>query len=320
MSQLKNLVIVQVAERRTRRNKGRNVSGIVLLDKPPGVTSNGALQQVKHLFRAQKAGHTGSLDPIATGLLPICLGEATKISQFLLNANKTYLATLKLGVKTNSGDTEGEIIQTRPVEISSQDQIESVLSHYMGDIQQIPPMHSAIKKNGVPLYKLAHKGIEIEREPRSVTIFELQLVSFEGEELQIRVHCSKGTYIRTLADDIGEDLGCGAHINQLRREHVGPFHDGMHTMDELANLAEQGFDALDHVLLPVDQGLNQWPEINLTGDAGFYIQQGQPVFVPKVSERGFVRLYLNEQFLGVGEILDDGRVAPKRLMKNTKIG
>ena len=313
--------MVQVAERRTRRNKGRNISGIVLLDKPAGMTSNKALQQVKYLFRAQKAGHTGSLDPIATGLLPICLGEATKISQFLLNADKTYLATLKLGVKTNSGDTEGEIIQTRPVEIEGPEQIESVLHRYIGDIEQIPPMHSAIKKNGIPLYKLAHKGIEIEREPRPVTIFKLQLVSLQDDELQIRVHCSKGTYIRTLADDIGEDLGCGAHINQLRREHVGPFHGEMHTMDDLANLAEQGFAALDEVLLPIDQGLSQWPEINLTGDAGFYIQQGQPVFVPKVSERGYVRLYLNEhQFLGVGEILDDGRVAPKRLMKNTKIG
>ena len=292
-----------------------------MLDKPAGVTSNKALQQVKHLFRAQKAGHTGSLDPVATGLLPICLGEATKISQFLLNADKTYMAGLKLGMKTNTGDTEGEIIQTRPVEINSRDQIQTVLQKYIGDIEQIPPMHSAIKKNGIPLYKLAHKGIEIEREPRPVTIFDLQLVSFQGDELQIRVHCSKGTYIRTLADDIGEDLGCGAHINQLRREQVGPFQGDMHTMDELEALAEQGLDALDGVLLSIDQGLTQWPEVNLTGDAGFYIQQGQPVFVPKVSERGFVRLYLNEhEFLGVGEILDDGRVAPKRLMKNTKIG
>ena len=292
-----------------------------MLDKPAGITSNKALQQVKHLFRAQKAGHTGSLDPIATGLLPICLGEATKISQFLLNADKTYVAGLKLGVKTNTGDTEGKIIQTRPVEIKNHDQIQAVLHKYIGDIEQIPPMHSAIKKNGIPLYKLAHKGIEIEREPRSVTIFDLQLVSFQDDELQIRVHCSKGTYIRTLAEDIGEDLGCGAHINQLHREKVGPFDGGMRTMDELEALAEQGFDALDRVLLSIDQGLTQWPEINLTGDAGFYIQQGQPVFVPKVSERGFVRLYLNQhEFLGVGEILDDGRIAPKRLMKNTKIG
>lgn len=310
-----------VGERRSRRNKGRNVSGIVLLDKPFGVTSNHALQQVKHLFRAQKAGHTGSLDPIATGLLPVCLGEATKISQFLLNADKTYLATLKLGIKTNSGDTEGEPIQTRPVAITSSEQVESILRKYIGDIEQIPPMHSAIKKDGVPLYKLAHKGIVIEREPRSVTIFDLQLVSLQEDELQIRVHCSKGTYIRTLAEDIGDDLGCGAHICRLRREQVGPFAGAMRTMGELEDLAEQGFDALDMVLLTIDQGLMQWPRVNLTGDAGFYVQQGQPVFVPKVSEKGLVRLYLNEsEFLGVGEILDDGRVAPKRLMKNTKIG
>jgi tRNA pseudouridine55 synthase len=310
-----------VGERRSRRNKGRNVTGIVLLDKPFGVTSNHALQQVKHLFRAQKAGHTGSLDPVATGLLPICLGEATKISQFLLNADKTYLATLKLGVKTNSGDSEGVPIQTRPVDIKSREQVESILRKYVGEIEQIPPMHSAIKKNGVPLYKLAHKGLVIDREPRLVTIFDLQLISFQDDELHIRVHCSKGTYIRTLADDVGDDLGCGAHISQLRREQVGPFSANMHTMDELEGLAEQGFGTLDKVLLDIDQGLMQWPPVNLTGDAGFYIQQGQPVFVPKVSERGFVRLYLNEQeFLGVGEILDDGRVAPKRLMKNTKIG
>jgi tRNA pseudouridine55 synthase len=310
-----------VGERRSRRNKGRNVTGIVLLDKPFGVTSNQALQQVKYLFRAQKAGHTGSLDPIATGLLPICLGEATKISQFLLNADKSYMATLKLGVKTNSGDAEGEPIQIRPVEIKSREQVESILREYTGDIEQIPPMHSAIKKNGVPLYKLAHKGLVVDREPRSVTIFDLQLTSLQADELQIRVHCSKGTYIRTLADDIGEDLGCGAHISQLRREHVGPFSGNMHTMDELENLAEQGFGALDAVLLSIDQGLMQWPRVDLSGDAGFYIQQGQPVFVPKVSEQGLVRLYLNEhEFLGVGEILDDGRVAPKRLMKNTKIG
>jgi tRNA pseudouridine55 synthase len=310
-----------VGERRSRRNKGRNISGIVLLDKPFGVTSNQALQQVKYLFRAQKAGHTGSLDPIATGLLPVCLGEATKISQFLLNADKTYLATLKLGIKTNSGDAEGEPIQTRPVAITSSEQVESILRKYTGDIEQIPPMHSAIKKDGVPLYKLAHKGIVIDREPRTVTIFDLQLLSLQDDELQIRVHCSKGTYIRTLADDIGDDLGCGAHISHLRREQVGPFTGGMHTMVELENLAEQGLGVLDKVLLTIDQGLMQWPRVNLTGDTGFYIQQGQPVFVPKVSERGLVRLYQNEgEFLGVGEILDDGRVAPKRLMKNTKIG
>ena len=278
-----------MAERRTKRKKGRNLTGIILLDKPAGITSNKALQQVKTLFNAQKAGHTGSLDPIATGLLPICLGEATKISQFLLSADKTYLAGIKLGIKTSSGDADGETIQTRPVNVKNLAQIEGVLQKYKGDIDQIPPMHSAIKKNGVPLYKLAHQGIVVEREPRTVTIFDLQLVSFEGDHLQIRVHCSKGTYIRTLADDIGEDLGCGAHINLLRREHVGPFRgESMYTMEQLESLAEQGFDALDKVLLPIDQGLMQWPEVNLTGDMAFYVQQGQPVFVPKVNETGLV--------------------------------
>jgi tRNA pseudouridine55 synthase len=311
-----------VAERRFKRKKGRNVSGIVLLDKPVGITSNKALQQVKTLFNAQKAGHTGSLDPVATGLLPICLGEATKISQFLLTADKTYLADLKLGIKTNSGDSEGKIIHTRPVNVQNLEQIKQVLERYKGNIEQIPPMHSALKKNGVPLYKLAHQGIEVDREPRTVTIFDLQLVSFTDDVLQIRVHCSKGTYIRTLADDIGEDLGCGAHISQLRREQVGPFAcDSMYTIAQLEELAAQGHGALDEVLLPIDQGLTQWPRVNLTADMAFYLQQGQPVFVPKVKEQGLLRLYLNdEEFLGVGQILDDGRVAPKRLMKNIKIG
>jgi len=311
-----------VAERRTKHKKGRNVTGIVLLDKPIGITSNKALQQVKTIFNARKAGHTGSLDPIATGLLPVCLGDATKISQFLLSADKTYLAGLKLGVKTNSGDADGEVIQSRPVNIKDRQQIEQVLQRYKGDIQQIPPMHSAIKKNGVPLYKLAHQGIEVERDPRTVTVFDLQLVSFENDELKIRVHCSKGTYVRTLADDIGEDLGCGAHISQLRREQVGPFFgDTMYTIAQLEDMGGQGYDILDQILLPIDKGLMQWPEINLTGDSAFYIQQGQPVFVPKVKEQGFVRLYLNDkEFLGVGQVLDDGRVAPKRLMKNIKIG
>lgn len=311
-----------MAERRTKRKKGRNLSGIVLLDKPVGITSNKALQRVKTLFNAQKAGHTGSLDPIATGLLPICLGDATKISQFLLSADKTYLAGLKLGIKTSSGDADGDVIQSRPVDIKNREQIEQALQRYKGTIEQIPPMHSAIKKNGVPLYKLAHQGIEIEREPRTVTVYDLQLVSFDEAELQIRVHCSKGTYIRTLADDIGEDLGCGAHICHLRREQVGPFTNGpMYAIEELEEMATQGYEVLDQVLLPIDKGLMQWPGINLTGDAAFYIQQGQPVFVPKVTERGFVRLYLQDkEFLGVGQILEDGRVAPKRLMKNIKIG
>lgn len=311
-----------MGKRREKHRKGRNLTGIVLLDKPQGVTSNGALQHIKHLFNAQKAGHTGSLDPIATGLLPICFGEATKISQFLLNADKTYLASLKLGVRTNSGDSEGEVIATRSLENISSEKIQQVLPAYLGDIDQIPPMHSAIKQNGVPLYKLAHQGIEVERLPRPVTIYDLQFIGLQGDVLDIRVHCSKGTYIRTLADDIGEDLGCGAHICQLRREQVGPFTvDDMHPMEELENWAEQGNEVLDSAIMPIDRGLMQWPEVQLSGDAVFYLRQGQPVFVPKVKETGFVRLYAGEEnFLGIGEILDDGRVAPKRLMKNIKMG
>ena len=223
-----------------RRKRGRNISGVLLLDKPAGITSNAALQVVKRLFDANKAGHTGSLDPLATGMLPICLGEATKISGFLLSADKCYRAVCKLGVTTNSGDADGEVLQQRPVENINEARVREVLMNFMGDGKQIPPMHSAIKRQGVPLYKLAHQGIEVEREARDITIHSLDLVRLEGDELEIDVCCSKGTYIRTLAEDIGEELGCGAHISALRRTGVGALDNiEMHTLDSLTALAEQ---------------------------------------------------------------------------------
>lgn len=303
-----------------RRNRGREVNGVLLLDKPTGITSNAALQKVKRLFNANKAGHTGSLDPLASGMLPICLGEATKISGYLLSADKEYQASLKLGVTTDSADADGNVVQTRPVEAFTEARIREVLESFLGKISQTPPMHSAIKQNGQPLYKLAHQGIEVPREPREITIHSLELLRFEGDELDIAVRSSKGTYIRTLAEDIGEALGCGAHITKLRRTSVGAL-DGqqMYSLESLEAIVEQsGAGALDKLLMPMESMLPDWPEVRLSEDASFYLCQGQPVFVPQLKDRGWVRLYASdERFLGLGTVLDDGRVAPKRLMKSS---
>lgn len=301
---------------RRQKNRGRPVNGILLLDKPVGITSNSALQKVKRLFDARKAGHTGNLDPLASGLLPICLGEATKLSAFLLDADKVYEGTCKLGVRTASADAEGEVIETRPVGNIEEARVREVLESFLGDIEQIPPMHSAIKIDGQPLYKLAHQGIEIERKPRRVTIHDLMLERCEGDELDIRVHCSKGTYIRTLAEDIGEALGCGAHLSRLRRTAVGPFHEQpMVTLEQLEVLVSEGVSALDAKLLPMEEALAKWPSLQLTETTTYYIRQGQPVVVPQAPTSGWVRLFAEgDGFIGVGHILDDGRVAPKRLV------
>jgi tRNA pseudouridine55 synthase len=287
------------------------------LDKPVGITSNAALQEVKRLLFAAKAGHTGNLDPLASGMLPICLGEATKLSAYLLDADKVYTGTCKLGVRTSSADAEGEIIETREVPALSEEQVLEVLARFSGVIEQIPPMHSAIKQNGQPLYKLARQGIEVERKPRQVTIHELKLLRLEGDEIEIYVHCSKGTYIRTLVEDIGEALGCGAHLSQLRRTRVGPFHEeGMVSLDALREEAEEaGPEGLDHHLLPLDHALGDYPEVTLTESSLFYVRQGQAVQVPQAPTNGWVRLFDNAgKFVGVGAVLDDGRVAPKRLI------
>jgi len=298
------------------RHKGRPVNGILLLDKPIGITSNDALQEVKHLYRARKAGHTGSLDPLASGLLPICLGEATKASGFLLDADKHYRMTCRLGVRTTTGDAEGEVVATRPVGALDRVALEAVLEKFRGPIQQVPPMYSAVKHQGERLYKLARQGMEVAREARTVVIRELTLLAMNAPELELDVRCTKGTYVRTLAEDIGDMLGCGAHVTRLRRLGVGPYDDaGMLGLTELKKLLAQGFEALDGVLLPVESALAQWPGVRLSSDAAFYLRQGQPVLVPHAPTSGWVRLYQGEhQFLGMGQILDDGRVAPKRLM------
>ncbi len=301
-----------------RRVRGRDVNGILLLDKPSGITSNDALQQVKRLFYAKKAGHTGSLDPLACGVLPICMGEATKVSAFLLDADKRYQVRCQLGVRTATADAEGEVVETRPVGTWSAERFEAVLDEFRGSIEQIPPMYSALKHQGQRLYKLARQGIEVEREPRPVSIYELTLTGQGDDWIDIEVHCSKGTYVRTLAEDIGEKLGCGAHVSALRRSMVGPYGAGqLVTLDQLQDLKENDIAAMDDLLLPIESALSQWPDVDLSTDAAFYLQQGQPVLVPHAPTSGWVRLYEgNRSFLGMGEILDDGRVAPRRLMKS----
>jgi tRNA pseudouridine55 synthase len=300
-----------------RRDKGRNVNGILLLDKPVGMSSNEALQIVKRLFQARKAGHTGSLDPLASGLLPICFGEATKASGFLLDADKHYRVRCKLGEQTSTGDAEGEVIERRPVPALDAAALEAVFVRFRGEIEQIPPMYSAVKHQGQRLYKLARQGVEVEREPRRIVIHELTLLGIDLPYFDIDVRCTKGTYIRTLAEDIGTALGCGAHVADLRRLGVGPYDQtGMVGLDILkAQFEGENFAALDAHLSPIESALTQWPDVRLSPDAAFYLRQGQPVVVPHAPTSGWVRLYAGDrQFLGMGEILDDGRVAPKRLM------
>lgn len=299
-----------------RRKSGRNIRGILLLDKPLGITSNKALQDVKYIFKAQKAGHTGSLDPLADGLLPICFGAATKVSAFLLDADKRYLVRVRLGVTTTTADAEGEVLETRTVDGISEIDIRQVLAGFEGVIEQIPPMYSALKHKGERLYKLARDGIEVEREPRQVTIHQITMLSHSGDEFELDVHCSKGTYIRTLAEDIGTKLGCGAHVTALRRTGVGPYGaDNLVTMEQIHRLAEDGFSALDGLLLPIESALAGWPEVRLSPDGAFYLGQGQPVLVPNAPTEGMVRIYdANGSFMGAGEVLDDGRVAPRRMM------
>lgn len=300
-----------------RRAKGRDVNGILLLDKPSGITSNDALQQVKRLYFARKAGHTGSLDPLASGVLPICMGEATKVSAFLLDADKYYRVRCQLGVRTSTGDAEGEVLETRAVAGYSRQQLEAVLEQFRGSIEQIPPMYSALKHQGQRLYKLARQGVEVERQPRSVQIHTLKLTGQGDDWIDIEVHCSKGTYVRTLVEDIGEKLGCGAHVSALRRTGVGPYDDsGLVSIAALEQLKQDDLAAMDRLLLPIESALTQWPDVSLSSDAAFYLQQGQAVLVPHAPTSGWVRLYQRDHtFLGMGEILDDGRVAPRRLMK-----
>ena len=298
-----------------RRQKGRAIDGVLLLDKPIGLTSNQALQRVKRLFDARKAGHTGSLDPLASGLLPVCLGQATKVSGFLLDARKRYQVTARLGQRTDTGDADGQVVEEQPVPPLSDDAVKRVLAQFAGLQKQVPPMYSAIKHQGQRLYKLARRGIEIERQPRQIEIYGLELLSLEADALELDVACSKGTYVRTLIEDIARALGTVAHVTVLRRLGVGPYAEGrMYKLEELEALAEQGMERLDDVLLPVDSALDHWPSVELGADSAYYLMQGQAVMAPGAPSSGKVRLYdEGHGFLGIGEVKLDGRVAPTRL-------
>ena len=309
-----------MGRRRKRKPHERDVHGILLLDKPAGITSNDALQRIKRLYRAARAGHTGSLDKPATGMLPLCLGEATKFSSYLLNADKTYVSVAKLGVTTSTADAEGEILETRQVPELNQRQLENAIAQFVGDIEQVPPMYSALKVDGQRLYKLAYQGLEVERKSRPVAIHKIDLLHFDEDSFEIQVRCSKGTYIRTLVEDIGEALGCGGHVSLLRRLSTGPFNQAqmvsMETIEDLSKLGDEGDAALDQLLVPVDSALEHLIEINLSEEMAGLLCLGQAVPVPQTPTEGLVRIYDHKcAFIGIGTILDDGRVAPKRLLK-----
>jgi len=297
-----------------KKNKGRPVNGVLLLDKPLGMSSNFALQKVKRIFYARKAGHTGSLDPLATGMLPICLGEATKISAFLLDADKTYVFSCQLGAKTETADAEGDISERAPFEHILQADIEKILPDFMGEQEQVPPMYSALKKDGKRLYELAREGKTVERKARRIYIYDLQLLGFESGILSLQVTCSKGTYVRTLAEDIAHAVGTLAYVTELRRTSVAPYVAEMITLQQLEEMADADYADMDKLLLEMDSGIQAWPAVNLDADSAYYIKLGQPVQVAKAPTEGLLRIYDGEQFIGVGEIDNDGRVAPKRMM------
>ena len=286
------------------------------MDKPAGISSNDVVQQAKRLFGAQKVGHTGSLDPLATGVLPLCFGEATKFSQYLLDANKTYWTRIRLGVSTETGDADGEVIAQVDATAITQTQVSDALETFVGEIEQIPSMYSALKHQGQPLYKLARQGIEVERAPRTVTIYSAELLQFAEAYIELRVHCSKGTYIRSLAEDLGAVLGCGGHVSALRRLAAGPYAEAQTVT--LEQVSENGDpQEMDALLLPVASAVGSWPSVRLHEDTAHYVRQGQPVQVAHAPTDGWVQIFESaeeDRFLGVGEVLTDGRIAPRRLV------
>jgi len=291
----------------------RPLDGVLLLDKPVGLSSNQALQQAKHLYQAAKAGHTGSLDPFATGLLPVCFGEATKFSHFLLDADKTYRATMRLGATTTTGDTEGEILTTAEVDVT-REKMETVLRGFRGGILQVPPMYSALKHEGKALYEYARAGVEIERPARAVTIHHIELLDLSETNAEIKVTCSKGTYIRTLAEDIGKALGCGAYLTQLRRFATGNFD--LSSAVTLGAIESMAVEERDAILLAPDCLVADLPAVQLDEDSTYYLCQGQSIWQAGKLQVGDVRLYGKDQrFLGLGEVTPDGKIAPRRLLR-----
>lgn len=298
-----------------KRYLARNIDGIVLLNKPYGISSNAALQKVKHLYQARKAGHTGSLDNLATGLLPICLGEATKFSSFLLDADKAYRAECTLGATTTTADAEGDILSTASTEHLTLEHIQAVLPQFIGEIQQVPPMYSALKQQGQTLYKLARQGKTVERAARPVTIYNITIESFVENRLILQVSCSKGTYIRTLAEDIGRVLGCGAFISGLHRTCVGGYSTQFE-MADLESLASQGFSELDNILIPLADALPHMPILEVSASTKRALQYGQSVHLPDAASIGLVRLFdEHAQFFGLGEYSLAGILSVKRLLQ-----
>jgi tRNA pseudouridine55 synthase len=301
---------------RARREGSRRclpVDGVLLLDKPLGLTSNQALQASKRLLNACKAGHTGGLDPIATGLLPLCFGEATKVSRFLLDADKRYWTVFRLGQATTTFDREGEVTLTHPVDADKR-QVEQALRAFVGEIEQLPPMYSAVKRGGKALYKYARAGVEVARSPRPVRVHAIRLIDLAGERLELEIDCSKGTCIRALAHDLGQALGCGAHVEQLRRLAVGALTVDMAVpLERLEALTSP--ETRSRLVLPVDAALPGVPDVHLTALATQYLRQGQTVSARHAHAPGWVKLYdANDRFIGMGEVEDDGRVAPRRLL------
>ena len=297
-----------------RRRSGRNLHGILLLDKRSGISSNRALQEVRRLFDAKKAGHTGSLDPLATGLLPVCFGEATKLSSFLLDDDKRYQVVVQLGVITDTADADGQVLETKSVPEISADNISSCLAKNTGRIEQIPPMYSALKHQGRRLYELAREGQYIERKPRSITIYDIKCEYYANELMTLVVSCSKGTYIRTLAEDIGRELGCGASVKELRRLNVGKFSlSNAWTLDQLQALDDD--EKLLKCLLPVDTALTAWPKIILNTTQASKIRHGQTIEMTDQLDQGMVRIYTEQNIVGIGEFIEQGRLVPKRLFR-----
>jgi tRNA pseudouridine55 synthase len=308
-----------------KKRKGRAINGVLLLDKPYDMSSNNALQRVKHIYFAQKAGHTGALDPLATGMLPICLGEGTKFSQFLLDTDKTYQVTAKLGVRTTTSDADGEVVSEKSVDVSAE-QLAIALDSFRGTTQQIPSMYSALKYQGQPLYKYAREGIEVPRESRDIKVFRLDLLRFEGDEVDLDIHVSKGTYIRTIIDDLGELLGCGAHVAHLRRSAVGNYpKEKMVTIKTLETLLAQAVAEdvppsvyLDDLLLPMTTACDGIPAVFVDDMSANFLRHGNPVQCSNAPANGLVQVFIGDdvdtgEFIGVGEIDDDGLVNPKRI-------
>lgn len=311
-----------------RRKSGRDISGVIVLDKPLELTSNAALQQVRRFFDARKGGHTGALDPLATGVLPLCFGEATKLSHFALEADKTYVVTAKLGQRTNTSDAEGEVVEERPIAFTEQ-QLSAALAHFTGAQVQSPSMYSALKYEGRPLYYYARQGIDVPRKSRTITIHKINLIELEGDLLTLEVTCSKGTYIRTLVDDMGQYLGCGAHVQALRRTWIEGVEGAMITPEELAARAAQcdpesgDFAALDALLLPCDAVIQQIPEVYIEPGDGPRFSAGNPaqaINAKPQTEEVILRVKTADQhdLLGLG-FWRDNKIVPKRVLSIAKI-